>query len=203
MTSHYFEVLPFVCYTNRTLQKIPTTQGDLHFWTTKQFLSPNLSVSKNSNFLLLGLTSRKYTKGERMAKLWPSESHFIVSGWAAPREKPLLESLPADLKRTEKQLVSPTDTAQKDMAITKKPTMNIKPAVGVQVLKPCRWCATQAQKADKISALTTWTQTRVRLLSWLLNLRKILYMCCAARAQHTPEQPRLFQLCCMPCNSIH
>lgn len=159
---------------------------------TKQFLSPNLSVSKNSSFLLLGLTSRKYTKGERIAKLWPIESHFIVEGLVAPREKPLLESLPADLKRTEKQQVSPTDTAQKDMGITKNPTMNIKPAVGVQVLKSHRLCATQAQKADKISVLTTWTQTRLWLLSWLLNLRKTLYICCAARAQRTPEQPRLF-----------
>lgn len=167
---------------------------------TWQFLPPNLSVSKNSYFFFLGLTSRKYTKGKRMAKLWPNESHFIVEGLAALREKPLLESLPADLKGTEKQHVSPIDTDQKGMATTKKPTTNIKPAVGVQVLKPHRWCATQA---DKISALTTWTQTGLWPLSWLLNLRKILHICCAARGQHSPEQPRLFQLCCMPCNSIH
>lgn len=55
-----------------------------------------------------------------MAKLWPSESHFIVEGLAALREKPLLEFLPADLKGTERQHVSPADTAQKDMATTKK-----------------------------------------------------------------------------------
>lgn len=74
---------------------------DLQFWTklskcscdileTKQFLPPNLSISKNTNFLLLGITSRKDTKEERMAKLWPSESHFIIEGLAALREKPQL-----------------------------------------------------------------------------------------------------------------
>lgn len=114
----------------------PSTQGDLHFWTKPVQmvmwhswnkatpLTKTQHQQKNCNFLLLGLTSRKYTKWERMAKLWPSESHFIVEGLAAPTEKPLLESSPADLKGTEKQ-VSPADTA--GYGHYKKPTMNIKP----------------------------------------------------------------------------
>lgn len=148
--SHYCEVLHFVHYTSRTLQKIPPHKGNYVFeqslskclcesLRTKQFLSPNLTVSKNSNFLLLGLTSRKYTKWERMAKFWPSGSHFIIEGLATLREKAWLEFLAVGLKGTDKQQVSP---AQKDTK--KKLHHKYKTSVGVQVLKPHRWCASQA-----------------------------------------------------------
>lgn len=83
--SHYFEVLRFVHDTNRTLQKIPPHKEIYIFEQrlskclcdvidTKQFLSPNLSVSKKCNFLLLDLTSRKYTKYTNTQKErgWPS-----------------------------------------------------------------------------------------------------------------------------------
>lgn len=182
---------------------------DLQFWTklskcscdileTKQFLPPNLSISKNTNFLLLGITSRKDTKEERMAKLWPSESHFIIEGLAALREKPQLGVFASWFEGNWKTTGSTCWYRSKGYGHYKKTPPQIKK----QLWMCGSWSPTgdvppRHKSKTKISVLTTWTRTGLRVLSWLLNLRKILYICCAARAQHTPEQPRPFQLCCL------
>lgn len=147
--SHYFEVLHFVHYTNRTLQKIPPYKWiysfeqncpHAHVTFLKQSNSSHQTSAsvKTSISSSLGSLLGKTQKGSEWPSYDPVSLILVLRQQQHLGKSHCWESLLADLKGTEKQQVSPADTAQKDMATTKNPTTNKKAAVDVQVLKPHR-----------------------------------------------------------------